>query len=50
MSALGQKRTCRREIAMSAIPQKADIAERDWNVHFVLSLLISLPDWRSAPW
>jgi len=27
MSALGQKQTCRSELAMSALPPKADIAE-----------------------
>ena len=35
MSALGQKRTCRSETAMSALPPKADIAERDRHVRFV---------------
>jgi hypothetical protein len=35
MSALGQKQTSRSEIAMSALPPKADIAERDWDVRFV---------------
>jgi hypothetical protein len=35
MSALGQKQTSRCEIAMSALPPKADIAERDRNVRFV---------------
>jgi hypothetical protein len=35
MSALGQKRTWRGEIAMSALPPKADIAERNWDVRFV---------------
>jgi hypothetical protein len=29
MSALGQNRTSRSEITMSALPPKADIAERD---------------------
>ena len=32
MSALGQKRTFRRLQFMSAIPPKADIAERGWHV------------------
>src|SRR5262249_29613693 len=31
MSALGQKRTSRSVEAMSALPPKADIAERGWN-------------------
>jgi hypothetical protein len=35
ISALGQKQTSRSEIAMSALPPKADIAERDRNVRFV---------------
>jgi len=35
MSALGQKQTSRSEIAMSALPPKADIAEYDWDVRFV---------------
>ena len=35
MSALGQKRTWRDQIAMSALPPIADIAERDRNVRFV---------------
>jgi hypothetical protein len=35
MSALGQKQTWHSEIAMSALPPKADIAEHDWNVRFV---------------
>jgi hypothetical protein len=35
MSAMGQKRTWRLQFAMSALPPKADIAERDWNVRFV---------------
>jgi hypothetical protein len=34
MSALGQKRTWRSEIAMSALPPKADIPRRDRNVRF----------------
>ena len=32
MSALGHKRTWRDQIAMSALPSKADIAECDWDV------------------
>src|SRR5262249_19522267 len=35
MSALGQKRTFRYLRPMSALPPKADIAERDWHVRFV---------------
>jgi len=35
MSALGQKQTSRSDIAMSALPPQADIAERDWDVRFV---------------
>src|SRR5215472_782594 len=35
MSALGQKRTWKCVRAMSALPPKADIAERDWHVRFV---------------
>jgi hypothetical protein len=35
MSALGQKQTSRFEIAMSALPPKADIANRDRDVRFV---------------
>jgi hypothetical protein len=35
MSALGQKQTSRPEISMSALPPKADIAERDQDVRFV---------------
>jgi hypothetical protein len=35
MSALGQKRTLQDEFAMSALPPKADIAERDRDVRFV---------------
>jgi hypothetical protein len=34
MSALGQKQTLRRSTAMSAIPPKADIAQRDCHVRF----------------
>jgi hypothetical protein len=32
MSALGQKRTWRRILVMSALPPKADIGERNWDV------------------
>jgi hypothetical protein len=39
MSALGQKQTSRSEIAMSALPPKADIGERNWDVRFVPILL-----------
>jgi hypothetical protein len=35
MSALGQQRTCRGEIAMSTLPPKADIDGARWNVRFV---------------
>jgi len=35
MSLLGQKQTWRFESAMSALPPKADIAERNWDVRFV---------------
>jgi hypothetical protein len=35
MSALGQKQTSRPEIAMSALPPKADIAEHSLDVRFV---------------
>ena len=35
MSALGQKQTFERLRLMSALPPKADIAERDWHVRYV---------------
>jgi hypothetical protein len=35
MTALGQKQTRRGQIVMSALPPKADIAERDRHVRFV---------------
>ena len=35
MSALGHKRTFRDAYPMSALPPKADIAERNWHVRFV---------------
>src|SRR5262249_61931593 len=35
MSALGHKRTFSSAIAMSALPPKADIGTRSWNVRFV---------------
>jgi hypothetical protein len=35
MSALGQKQTSRSEISMSALPPKADIRQREWDVRFV---------------
>ena len=35
MSALGHWRTLKRLHPMSALPPKADITERDWNVCFV---------------
>ena len=41
MSALGQKRTSRPETVMSALPPKADIAERDRHVRFVPSGLMN---------
>jgi hypothetical protein len=34
MSALGQKQTSRSEIAMSALPPKVDIGERDRDARF----------------
>jgi hypothetical protein len=39
MSALGQKRTSRPQITMSALPPKADIAELEEHVRFVPILL-----------
>jgi len=41
MSALGQKQTLRRILVMSALPPKADIAERDWHVRFVPKAAVS---------
>jgi len=35
MSAMGQKRTSQQVSGLSALPPKADIAERGWNVRFV---------------
>jgi hypothetical protein len=35
MSALGQKQTSDWRQLMSALPPKADIRRRDWNVRFV---------------
>jgi len=35
MSALGHKQTFECVSAMSALPPKADIRQRDWNVRFV---------------
>jgi hypothetical protein len=35
MSALGQKQTLSNFSAMSALPPKADIAKRHWDVRFV---------------
>jgi hypothetical protein len=35
MSALGHKRTFAEVCLMSALPPKADIVEREWNVRFV---------------
>ena len=43
MSALGQKQTWRIETAMSALPPKADIGERDHHVRFVPEADIRLP-------
>jgi hypothetical protein len=56
MSALGQKRTFLRSVAMSALPPKADIGERDDDVRvapkaaigtFAFLTLINVPngDW-----
>jgi hypothetical protein len=39
MSALGQKRTLRPEISMSALPPKADIPQHRLDVRFVPILL-----------
>jgi hypothetical protein len=41
MTALGQKQTSCSEIAMSALPPKADIAKRHWHVGFVPTADIS---------
>jgi hypothetical protein len=35
MSALGQKRTSERFQSMSALPPKADMVQRSWDVRFV---------------
>src|SRR5262245_21031864 len=35
VSALGQKRTSEHDQIVSALPPKADVAERDWHVRFV---------------
>ena len=48
MSALGQKRTLRLVRLMSALPPKADIAERDRNVPFVPKADIVQFDFRPA--
>jgi hypothetical protein len=42
MSALGQRQTLSDIKAMSALPPKADIAERDWHVRFVPKVDIRL--------
>jgi hypothetical protein len=42
MSALGQKRTLKRLQPMSALPPKADIAQRDCHVRFVPKADIAL--------
>src|SRR5215469_16809109 len=48
MSALGQKRTLQCILVMSALPPKADIAERDRHVRFVpkADILRCGRDWR----
>jgi hypothetical protein len=48
MSALGQKRTWRDQIAMSALPSKADITERDHDVRLALTPRTAFP--REVPW
>ena len=48
MSALGQKQTSRPKISISALPPKADIAERDPNVRFVPKADIVQFDFRPA--
>jgi hypothetical protein len=47
-SGLGQKRTWRDQITMSALPPKADIEERDWYVRFgpKADILRCSRDWR----
>jgi hypothetical protein len=59
ISALGQKRTLKSWNAMSALPPKADIAERQFDVRFVpigdMSLSLIYPtDWEAwsadMPW
>jgi hypothetical protein len=42
MSALGQKRTCRFQFAMSAFTPKADIAGRQLDVRFVPTAEVAL--------
>jgi len=53
MSALGQKQTSRSEIAMSALPPKADIVQHSGNVRFVpIAGMVGLQGsllWRSYP-
>ena len=44
MSALGQRQTFWNVRWMSALPPKADIADRDWHVHLVPEADISLFD------
>ena len=49
MSALGQKRTLTKVEAMSALPPKADITERNSHIRSVLmvdTMIIRLPDQR----
>jgi hypothetical protein len=43
MSQMGQKQTFSQLCAMSALPPKADIAERDWDVRFVPKADIGAP-------
>jgi hypothetical protein len=45
MSALGQKQTCRSDLAMSALPLKADIDLHDANVRL---LKFNRPQWHEA--
>jgi hypothetical protein len=52
MSATGQQRTCRAEIAMSALPPKADIRPRDQDVCFgpiAIGTAQATPGWADAP-
>jgi hypothetical protein len=47
MSALGQKRPLHHVCPMSALPQKADIGERDWNLRSYRLRTVGFPS-RSA--